>query len=124
MTPIIPRAPKAGQRRGRLTLDLRVELPLRSYGPGAPTRPATAPGQEVVMPRPVMKGFARLNDLPEEKVGEKITRRILVCEQEMVVSWKMKAGAHATRHQHPHLPRAMSAAGRPAVTGRLPGAPS
>jgi hypothetical protein len=124
MMPIIPRAPKSGQRRGRLTLDLRVELPLRSYGPGAPIRPDTAPDQEVVMSIPAMKGFARLNDLPEEKVGEKIARRILAGEPEMVVSWKMKTGAHATRHQHPHLPRAKSAAGRPAVTARLPGAPS
>ena len=51
---------------------------------------------------PVMKGYARLNDLPEEKVGEKITRRILVGEKEMVVFWKMKAGARAAMHQHPH----------------------
>ena len=51
---------------------------------------------------PVMKGYARLNDLPEERVGDKITRRILVGEKEMVVFWKMKAGAHATMHQHPH----------------------
>src|SRR5207247_2333714 len=51
---------------------------------------------------PVMKGYARLKDLPEEKIGEKITRRILVGEKEMVVFWKMKAGANATVHQHPH----------------------
>lgn len=51
---------------------------------------------------PVMRGYARLQDLPEEKVGEKITRRILVGEKEMIVFWKMKAGATATTHQHPH----------------------
>jgi len=51
---------------------------------------------------PIMKGYTKLAELPEEKVGEKITRRILVGEKEMVVFWKMKAGAHATRHQHPH----------------------
>ena len=49
-----------------------------------------------------MKGFSSLNMLPEEKVTEKITRRILVGEKEMVVFWKMKAGANATVHQHPH----------------------
>ena len=32
---------------------------------------------------PVLKGYAKLKDLPEEKVGEKITRRILVGEKEM-----------------------------------------
>jgi quercetin dioxygenase-like cupin family protein len=51
---------------------------------------------------PVMKGYARLKELPEEKIGEKITRRILVGEKEMVVFWTMKAGANATTHQHPH----------------------
>ena len=54
------------------------------------------------MPVPVMKGYASLKDLPEEKIGDKISRRILVGEKEMIVFWKMKAGAHATRHQHPH----------------------
>ncbi len=51
---------------------------------------------------PVMKGYAKLTDLPEEKIGDKITRRILVGEKEMVVFLKMKAGARATMHQHPH----------------------
>ena len=51
---------------------------------------------------PVTKDYARLKDLPEEKVGEKITRRFLVGEKEMVVFWKMKAGARAALHQHPH----------------------
>ena len=51
---------------------------------------------------PVMKGYASLDALPEEKIGEKISRRILVGEREMIVFWKMKAGAHAARHQHPH----------------------
>lgn len=51
---------------------------------------------------PVMKGFNNLNMLPEEKVTEKITRRILVGEKEMIVFWKMQAGAHAAAHSHPH----------------------
>jgi quercetin dioxygenase-like cupin family protein len=54
------------------------------------------------MPIPLMKGFARLDQLPEEKVTDKITRRILVGEKEMIVFWKMKAGAHAAAHSHPH----------------------
>ena len=32
---------------------------------------------------PVIKGYTRLQDLPEEKVGDKITRRILVGEKQM-----------------------------------------
>jgi len=51
---------------------------------------------------PVMIGYASLKDLPEEKVGDKISRKILVGEKGMVVFWKMKAGARAARHQHPH----------------------
>ena len=54
------------------------------------------------MPVPVMHGYARLRELPEEKIGDKITRRIVVGEKGMIVFWSMKAGAHATRHQHPH----------------------
>ena len=54
------------------------------------------------MPIPVMKGFASLNMLPEEKVTDKITRRVLVGEKEMMVFWTMKAGAHASAHSHPH----------------------
>lgn len=54
------------------------------------------------MPIPVMKGFTNLNMLPEEKVTDKITRRVLVGEKEMMVFWTMKAGAHASAHSHPH----------------------
>jgi quercetin dioxygenase-like cupin family protein len=54
------------------------------------------------MPIPVMKGFTSLNMLPEEKVTDKITRRVLVGEKEMMVFWTMKAGAHASAHSHPH----------------------
>jgi len=51
---------------------------------------------------PSMKGFHALKNPPEEKVTDKISRRILVGDQEMIVWWSMKAGAHATAHQHPH----------------------
>jgi unsaturated pyranuronate lyase len=54
------------------------------------------------MPIPIMRGFTSLSMLPEEKVGDKITRRILVGEKEMVVFWKMQPGAHAAAHSHPH----------------------
>lgn len=51
---------------------------------------------------PVVEGFSSLNDLPEEKVTDKISRRVLAGDKEMVVWWSMKAGAHAAAHQHPH----------------------
>ena len=49
-----------------------------------------------------MPGFHTLNDLPVEKVTDKITRRVLAGDKEMVVWWSMKAGAHAAAHRHPH----------------------
>jgi quercetin dioxygenase-like cupin family protein len=61
-----------------------------------------APKEDEPMPIPVMTGFAQLDKLPEEKVTDKITRRVLVGAKEMMVFWKMKAGAHAAAHSHPH----------------------
>ena len=49
-----------------------------------------------------MPGFHVLKDLPEEKVTDKISRRVLVGEKEMIVWWRMKAGVHAAAHRHPH----------------------
>jgi quercetin dioxygenase-like cupin family protein len=51
---------------------------------------------------PKLSGFAALAALPEEKVTDKISRRIASGEQEMIVWWNMKAGAHAAAHKHPH----------------------
>ena len=51
---------------------------------------------------PIMKGFHALKDLSEEKVTDKITRRVLVGDKEMIVWWSMQAGAHAAAHAHPH----------------------
>jgi quercetin dioxygenase-like cupin family protein len=51
---------------------------------------------------PSMAGFRALKDVPEEKITDKITRRILAGDKEMLVWWSMKAGVHAAAHQHPH----------------------
>ena len=40
--------------------------------------------------------------LPEERISDKISRRVLAGKQGMIVWWTMKAGAHADAHQHPH----------------------
>jgi len=51
---------------------------------------------------PSLKGFHTLKNLPEEKITDKISRRVLTGDKEMVVWWSMKAGAHAAAHKHPH----------------------
>ena len=49
---------------------------------------------------PKMSGFVSLAALPEEGVTDKISRRIASGDRQMIVWWSMKAGAHATAHQH------------------------
>ena len=49
-----------------------------------------------------MTGFGSLKTLAEERVTDKITRRIVSGEQGMIVWWTMQAGAHAAAHSHPH----------------------
>jgi quercetin dioxygenase-like cupin family protein len=51
---------------------------------------------------PKMSGFGSLKTLAEERVTDKITRRIAAGDQGMIVWWDMKAGAHAAAHKHPH----------------------
>ncbi len=51
---------------------------------------------------PIMPGFHALKDLPQEKVTDAISRRILSGDKTMFVWWSMKAGAHASAHAHPH----------------------
>ncbi|MBI4011460.1 MAG: cupin domain-containing protein [Candidatus Rokubacteria bacterium] len=50
----------------------------------------------------VRKGYLQLDKIPEEKVTPLISRKVVTGEKEMVVYWKMKAGAHAAAHHHPH----------------------
>lgn len=49
-----------------------------------------------------MRGFLSLDRVPEEQVTPLIRRRIVTGEKEMIVFWRMKAGAHAAAHRHPH----------------------
>jgi quercetin dioxygenase-like cupin family protein len=51
---------------------------------------------------PKLSGFASLAALPLETVTDKISRRMVAGEREMIVWWQMKAGAHAAAHSHPH----------------------
>ena len=51
---------------------------------------------------PKLTGFASLATLAEERVTDKISRKIAAGDREMIVWWNMKAGAHAAAHRHPH----------------------
>jgi len=54
------------------------------------------------MSHSAMKGFLNLDEIPEEKVTPLISRKMVIGEKEMLVFWKMKVGAHAAAHRHPH----------------------
>ena len=47
-------------------------------------------------------GFGSLANIPEEKITDSITRRVLSGEKCMMVSWNIKSGTHAAAHSHPH----------------------
>ena len=51
---------------------------------------------------PKLSGFASLAAMPEERITDTISRRLVSGDQGMIVWWTMKAGAHATAHKHPH----------------------
>ena len=54
------------------------------------------------MPVVAMRGYLSLATVPEETITPLITRRLVTGEKEMLVFWKMRAGAHAAAHRHPH----------------------
>jgi hypothetical protein len=49
---------------------------------------------------PKLVGFNRFAALPEEQISEKISRRILSGDQEMIVWWSVGAGVHVEPHSH------------------------
>lgn len=49
-----------------------------------------------------LAGFGSLQTLQEERVSDKITRRVVGGDKAMMVWWSVKAGAHAKAHNHPH----------------------
>src|SRR5260370_13042955 len=51
---------------------------------------------------PVIAGFDKLESVPEEQITDKIRRRVVSGKQGTMVYWKIKAGAHAAAHKHPH----------------------
>jgi quercetin dioxygenase-like cupin family protein len=51
---------------------------------------------------PQLTGYSSLASVPEERISDKISRRVVAGERGMVVWWSFKAGAHAAAHKHPH----------------------
>ena len=51
---------------------------------------------------PKLSGYSSFATLPEERISDKITRRLVAGEHGMIVWWSVKAGAHAAAHKHPH----------------------
>jgi quercetin dioxygenase-like cupin family protein len=51
---------------------------------------------------PVIAGFEKLASVPEEQLTDKIGRHVICGKQGTMVYWRMKAGAHAAAHKHPH----------------------
>src|SRR5215469_4918176 len=49
-----------------------------------------------------LTGFGSLSAIPEEKITDKITRRVLSGQKGMMVWWKIGAGTHVSAHSHPH----------------------
>jgi quercetin dioxygenase-like cupin family protein len=50
----------------------------------------------------LMQGFHALEQVPAERITDKISRKTLTGERAMIVWWSIKAGAHAAAHRHPH----------------------
>jgi unsaturated pyranuronate lyase len=61
---------------------------------------------------PKLSGFASFAALPEERLGDKISRKIVSGDQGMIVWWSMKSGARAAAHRHPHEQIAWTLKGR------------
>ena len=51
---------------------------------------------------PTMIGFTTFASIPEERISDKIVRRIVAGENGMIVWWSIGAGVHVETHHHPH----------------------
>jgi len=50
---------------------------------------------------PCLTGFSSFASLPEERISDKVSRRVVSGNQGMVVWWSIEAGVHVETHQHP-----------------------
>ncbi|MGB8756495.1 MAG: cupin domain-containing protein [Pseudolabrys sp.] len=49
---------------------------------------------------PTLVGFGTFAALPEERISEKMSRRVLSGDHGMIVWWSMGAGVHVEPHSH------------------------
>jgi hypothetical protein len=49
---------------------------------------------------PTLVGFGTFAALPEERISDKISRRILSGDEGMIVWWSIGAGVHVEPHSH------------------------
>ena len=49
---------------------------------------------------PTLVGFGTFAALPEERISDKISRRILSGDEGMIVWWSIGAGVHVEPHTH------------------------
>ena len=49
---------------------------------------------------PVLSGFSAFASIPEERLSDKISRRVVCGEQGMIVWWSIAAGVHVEAHRH------------------------
>ncbi len=49
---------------------------------------------------PQLTGFSSIAQAPEERISDKITRRVISGEQVMIVWWAILEGGHAAAHSH------------------------
>jgi quercetin dioxygenase-like cupin family protein len=61
---------------------------------------------------PVIVGHDQLASIPEERISDKISRKVMSGKQGMMVWWRFKAGGHAAAHQHPHEQMSWMLSGR------------
>src|SRR5262249_3649908 len=83
--------------------------PWKALGRGAGPLPPPANGIDRATPKailiwedvmPTLVGFGRFAALLEERISEKISRRILSGDQGMIVWWSIGAGVHVEPHSH------------------------
>jgi quercetin dioxygenase-like cupin family protein len=51
---------------------------------------------------PAIVGHENLASIPEERISDKISRKVMSGKQGMMVWWRFRAGGRAAAHAHPH----------------------
>jgi quercetin dioxygenase-like cupin family protein len=49
----------------------------------------------------ILNSVKNIKSMPEEKLTDEMSRRMIVGSNQMLTVWRMKKGAHSAKHQHP-----------------------